>query len=271
MEWALALVALALLGVAAVSRRLSGTPVTPAILFVAFGLLVGPKVLDGIDLSSTGSTGAPGRDDVGARAVLRRLAHRSRCAAPYGRRAGAAARHRPAAHHRPGHRGRGRDLRRAEHRGGRDPGGRAGADRRRAWAGGRDRAARAAADPPGAQRRERPQRRHLRAAAVRGRRDRRRRVGDLRRPQPRHAAARGDRLRRPGRRDRRPADRRDRHPGGPAGSDRARRGGRSSPRPARRSPTGSRARSTGPGSSRRSSRAWCSAWRSGATPRSSTS
>ena len=56
MEWALALVALALLGVAAISRRLSGTPITPAILFVAFGLLVGPEVLDGIDLSSSGST-----------------------------------------------------------------------------------------------------------------------------------------------------------------------------------------------------------------------
>src|SRR5512144_1016006 len=43
-------------GVAWVSGRLSGTPVTPAILFVAFGLLVGPKVLDGIDLSSSGAT-----------------------------------------------------------------------------------------------------------------------------------------------------------------------------------------------------------------------
>ena len=56
MEWALALVALALLCVAAVSQRLSGTPITPAILFVAFGLLAGPKVLDGIDLSSSGAT-----------------------------------------------------------------------------------------------------------------------------------------------------------------------------------------------------------------------
>jgi sodium/hydrogen antiporter len=53
MEWAVALVALALLGVAAVSRRLSGTPITPAILFVAFGLLIGPEVLDGIDVSSS--------------------------------------------------------------------------------------------------------------------------------------------------------------------------------------------------------------------------
>jgi NhaP-type Na+/H+ or K+/H+ antiporter len=52
-QWALALAALALLGVAAVSRRLSGTPITPAIVFVAFGLLVGPQVLDGIDLSSS--------------------------------------------------------------------------------------------------------------------------------------------------------------------------------------------------------------------------
>ena len=32
MEWSLAIVALAVLGVAAISRRLSGTPVTPAII-----------------------------------------------------------------------------------------------------------------------------------------------------------------------------------------------------------------------------------------------
>ena len=56
MEWSLAIVALALLGVAAVSGRLSGTPVTPAMLFVAVGLLVGPKVLGGIDLESSSST-----------------------------------------------------------------------------------------------------------------------------------------------------------------------------------------------------------------------
>jgi NhaP-type Na+/H+ or K+/H+ antiporter len=56
MEWALALVALALVGVGAVSGRLSGTPVTAAMLFVAFGLLVGPKVLDGIDVSSSSAT-----------------------------------------------------------------------------------------------------------------------------------------------------------------------------------------------------------------------
>lgn len=54
MDWALALVALVLLGVAAVSRRLSGTPVTPAMVFVAFGVLVGPEVLDGIDVAGSG-------------------------------------------------------------------------------------------------------------------------------------------------------------------------------------------------------------------------
>jgi sodium/hydrogen antiporter len=56
MEWALTILALALIAVAAVSKRLSGTPITPAILFVSIGLLVGPKVLDGVDISSTSST-----------------------------------------------------------------------------------------------------------------------------------------------------------------------------------------------------------------------
>jgi NhaP-type Na+/H+ or K+/H+ antiporter len=55
-EWALALVALALLAVAAVSKRLSGSPVTPAMLFVGFGLLAGPEVLDGVDVASSGAT-----------------------------------------------------------------------------------------------------------------------------------------------------------------------------------------------------------------------
>src|SRR4051794_35760002 len=55
-DWSLALVALALLGVAAVSKRLAGTPVTAAMVFVAFGLLAGPEVADAIDVSGTGST-----------------------------------------------------------------------------------------------------------------------------------------------------------------------------------------------------------------------
>jgi NhaP-type Na+/H+ or K+/H+ antiporter len=55
MEWALTILALALVGVAAVSKRLEGSPITPAILFVSIGILVGPKVLDGVDISSTSS------------------------------------------------------------------------------------------------------------------------------------------------------------------------------------------------------------------------
>ena len=53
MEWALAIVALTLLGVAAISRLLSGTPVTAAMVFVAVGLVVGPEVLGEIDVDSS--------------------------------------------------------------------------------------------------------------------------------------------------------------------------------------------------------------------------
>ncbi len=56
MEWSLTVVALALIAVAAVSKRLSGSPITPAILFVSIGLLVGPEVLDAVDISSTADT-----------------------------------------------------------------------------------------------------------------------------------------------------------------------------------------------------------------------
>jgi sodium/hydrogen antiporter len=56
MEWSLAIVALTVLGVAAISRRLSGTPVTPTIVFVAVGLLVGPEVLDEVDLESSSAS-----------------------------------------------------------------------------------------------------------------------------------------------------------------------------------------------------------------------
>ena len=56
MEWSLAIVALALIAVAAVSKRLSGTPITPAILFVSIGILVGPEVIDAVEISSTSST-----------------------------------------------------------------------------------------------------------------------------------------------------------------------------------------------------------------------
>jgi NhaP-type Na+/H+ or K+/H+ antiporter len=55
-DWSLAIVALAVLAVAAVSGRIAGTPITPAMLFVGIGLLVGPRVLDELDLASTSST-----------------------------------------------------------------------------------------------------------------------------------------------------------------------------------------------------------------------
>src|SRR3954452_20467053 len=45
-EWTLAIVAVALLAVAAVSRRLSGSWVTPTMLVVAAGGVAGPRVLD---------------------------------------------------------------------------------------------------------------------------------------------------------------------------------------------------------------------------------
>jgi sodium/hydrogen antiporter len=52
----LAIVGLALLLVAAVSRRLSGTLITPAIVVVAVGVLVGPLVLDDLTVSPTSAT-----------------------------------------------------------------------------------------------------------------------------------------------------------------------------------------------------------------------
>jgi NhaP-type Na+/H+ or K+/H+ antiporter len=54
--WVVPLLALAVIVVAAVSRRLTGTPITPAMVFVIVGVLVGPEVADGIDVSPTGST-----------------------------------------------------------------------------------------------------------------------------------------------------------------------------------------------------------------------
>ena len=56
MDWSIVIVATALLGVAAVSRRLTGTPLTPAMVLVAVGVLVGPQLLGGVDLSGTSAT-----------------------------------------------------------------------------------------------------------------------------------------------------------------------------------------------------------------------
>jgi len=55
---ALVSLALAVLAVAAVSRLLSGTPVTPAMVFVLIGVAIGPLVLDGIDVSPEGAASA---------------------------------------------------------------------------------------------------------------------------------------------------------------------------------------------------------------------
>ena len=56
MDWSLTIVALALIAVAAFSKRLSGSPITHAIVFVSIGLLVGPRVLGEVDIPSTSST-----------------------------------------------------------------------------------------------------------------------------------------------------------------------------------------------------------------------
>jgi NhaP-type Na+/H+ or K+/H+ antiporter len=56
-SWQLPIIAGALLVVAGVSRRLTDTPVTPAMVFVAIGLLVGPLVADQV-------TSAPGSSTV---------------------------------------------------------------------------------------------------------------------------------------------------------------------------------------------------------------
>lgn len=55
MKWSLALVALTVLAVAAVSRRLSGTPVTAAMVFVVIGVLLGPAVAGEVNLSPSGT------------------------------------------------------------------------------------------------------------------------------------------------------------------------------------------------------------------------
>jgi sodium/hydrogen antiporter len=54
MTWELAIVAAAVLAVAGVSQRLSGTPVTTAMAFVLIGLLAGPLAVDEITASATG-------------------------------------------------------------------------------------------------------------------------------------------------------------------------------------------------------------------------
>ena len=56
MQWALAVVALSLIGFGTVSRRVDGTSITPAIIFVGVGLVVGAHALDLLDVSPTGES-----------------------------------------------------------------------------------------------------------------------------------------------------------------------------------------------------------------------
>ena len=56
MEWGLAIVAFTLIAFGAVSRRLDGTSITPAMIFVSVGLVVGAKALGLIDTSPYGGT-----------------------------------------------------------------------------------------------------------------------------------------------------------------------------------------------------------------------
>ncbi len=54
MDWVLPTIALAVLGFAAVSRRLEGTPITAPLVFTAVGLLVGSRTLDLVDPKPAG-------------------------------------------------------------------------------------------------------------------------------------------------------------------------------------------------------------------------
>ena len=56
MDWALAVIALAVLAFAAISGRIAGTPVTAAMVFTAVGLLVGSEALGLVDAAPAGET-----------------------------------------------------------------------------------------------------------------------------------------------------------------------------------------------------------------------
>lgn len=55
MSWELAIIAAAVLGVAGISGPLTGTPVTPAMVFVVVGVVAGPLVIDEVTTNPTGS------------------------------------------------------------------------------------------------------------------------------------------------------------------------------------------------------------------------
>ena len=203
--WELATIAFVLLAFSAVARRLESSVVTSAIFFTSAGLLAGPVL--GLDrpVHRRRARQAAGRGDAHARPLRRRVADLAPRAAQRVRGPAASARDRPAADD------PGRHARRRRRPPGRQPGrgarplDHARLHRRGARPGGRDRRADPVADPARPQRRERPQRRNLRAALLhraRPRRGRGRGVDGARRGAPR---AGGDRLRpRRGSRSRRP-------------------------------------------------------------------
>ena len=173
-SWSLAVSAAVVIGYAAVSRRLEATIVSAPIVFVTAGLVVGSEVLGWLDLG-LGSEGVrvlaeatltlvlftdasridvrPLRREIGLPARLLGIG------LPLTIVAGTAARR--------------RGLRRAELGRGARARDRARTHRCRARPGGGDRSAAACPDPSGPERRERSQRRHLRAAALHRARDRR--------------------------------------------------------------------------------------------------
>ena len=167
------------LGVATISARLSGTPITPAMLFVVVGSAGRAQgARRGRHRELEFHRAHAGGGDAGARALVRRLAHRFRAAPARVRRAGAAPGHWPPADDRARRCCGGGGLRPVDLGRGRDPRDRVGPDRRRAWPGGRHRAPGPATDSPGPEHRERTQRRDLRAAALRRRRRGRRGIRD---------------------------------------------------------------------------------------------
>ena len=64
MDWAIPMVALVVLGFAAVSHLLEGTMVTAPMVFVGAGLLLGANALDLVDAAPAGTTVKIGRAHV---------------------------------------------------------------------------------------------------------------------------------------------------------------------------------------------------------------
>src|SRR5450755_3506325 len=114
MKWELAIIAATVLAVAGVSRRLTGTPVAPAMMFVVVGVLVGPLVIDEVTAAPTGEGEDARRGDARCRAVRGRLSDQASRAPPRVCGPAAPARDRAAADDRPRCGARGAALRPAQ-------------------------------------------------------------------------------------------------------------------------------------------------------------